>query len=382
MAICWKECRLGDVLTLKRGFDLPKRDRQPGPYPLVSSSGVTDHLAVAKVKGPGVVTGRYGTLGEVFFIRDDFWPLNTSLYVENFKGNDPRYVALLLSQLSLGNRSAAGAVPGVNRNHLHLLDVRIPPVPIQTLIADLLYNYDDLIAINNRRISILNEMARRIYREWFVNFRFPGHDKLPLVPSPVGNIPKGWEVRTLAQIADNFDRLRKPLSKMQRAEIQGEYPYYGAAKVFDHINDFIFDGEYLLVAEDGSVITTERTPVLQLVNERFWPNNHTHVLRGKPPFSTHFLYLSLADVDISPYITGAAQPKITQENMNRIPLVCGPEKLHETFNQLVAPMISTNQILQRQIKNLHRTRDHLLPRLMSGKVDVSHINVEPATLTA
>jgi hypothetical protein len=214
-------------------------------------------------------------------------------------------------------------------------------------------------------------MARSIYREWFVNFRFPGHEKIGHVDSPLGPIPEGWEVKRLCEIADNFDRLRKPLSKMQRAEMQGEYPYYGAAKVFDFVNDYIFDGEYLLMAEDGSVVTTERMPVLQLVNEKFWPNNHTHVLRGKPPVTTHFLYLGLSLVDISPYITGAAQPKITQENMNRIFFVCGQPHVHREFDNLVSSMVHQSQILQRQTTNLQRTRDLLLSRLLSGVTIIS-----------
>ena len=250
----------------------------------------------------------------------------------------------------------------------------VPPLPVQRRIAGILSAYDELMENSQRRIRILEAMARALYREWFVHFRFPGHEKHPRVASPLGDIPQGWEVKTLGQIAENFDRLRKPLSKMQRAEIQGEYPYYGAAKVFDYINDFIFDGEYLLMAEDGSVITTERAPVLQLVNEKFWPNNHTHVLRGRPPFSTHFLYLGLSEVDISPYITGAAQPKITQENMNRIPFFCGPETLHQEFNRLVAPMIRKSQLLQRQIQNLRRTRDLLLPCLLSGQSPLGQVS--------
>ncbi len=248
--------------------------------------------------------------------------------------------------------------------------VSVPPLPVQRRIASVLSAYDELIENSQRRIRILETMARALYREWFVHFRFPGHETHPRVPSPLGDIPQGWDVKKLGEIAENFDRLRKPLSKMERAEMQGDYPYYGAAKVFDHVNNFIFEGEYLLMAEDGSVITTERAPVLQLVNEKFWPNNHTHVLRGKSPFSTHFLYLGLSEVDISPYITGAAQPKITQENMNRIPFFCGPQQLHEGFNRLVAPMIQQSQILQRQIQNLRRTRDLLLPRLLSGQVEL------------
>ncbi len=251
--------------------------------------------------------------------------------------------------------------------------VQLPPLPIQRRIAGILSAYDELSENSQRRLQSLESMARARYRAWFVHFRFPGHEHHPRVPSPLGDIPKGWEVKKLGEIAENFDRLRKPLSKMQRAEIQGEYPYYGAAKVFDHINDFIFDGEYLLMAEDGSVITTDRAPVLQLVNEKFWPNNHTHVLRGKSPFSTHFLYLGLSEVDISPYITGAAQPKITQENMNRIPFFCAPTKLHIDFNRLVDPSIRQSQFLQRQIQNLRRTRDLLLPRLLSGQIEVEAI---------
>ena len=264
---------------------------------------------------------------------------------------------------------------GVNVPHIsgkQILDFKftLPPLPIQRRIAGILSAYDDLIENSQRRIKILGEMARRLYREWFVHFRFPGHEDCRFVESPLGGIPEGWEVKGLGEIADNFDRLRKPLSKIQRAEIQGPYPYYGAAKVFDYVNDFIFDGEYLLMAEDGSVITSDRAPVLQLVNERFWPNNHTHVLRGKPPYSTHYLYLGLLCIDISPYITGAAQPKITQENMNRIPFVSATASVHKEFDGLIEPIIRQSQTLQCQVSSLCRTRDLLLPRLLSGQIDV------------
>lgn len=271
--------------------------------------------------------------------------------------------------LSLG--AAAGVrTPILNKSAFCDTRVVVPPLAIQQRIAGILSAYDELIENSQRRIKNLESMARALYREWFVHFRFPGHESVPLITSPLGEVPQGWEVKSLNEIAENFDRMRKPLSKMQRSQIQGEYPYYGAAKIFDYINDYIFDGEYLLLGEDGSVITPERSPVLQLVNEKFWPNNHTHVLRGKPPFATHFLYLGLSEVDISPYITGAAQPKITQENMNRIPFFCGPEYLHLEFNRLVEPMIRQNQILKRQIQNLRRTRDLLLPRLLSGQINV------------
>jgi type I restriction enzyme S subunit len=158
----WRDCKLGDVLTLKRRYDLPQREREPGPFPIVSSSGITGYHLEAKAKGPGVVTGRYGTLGEVFYITQSFWPLNTSLYVKDFKNNDPRFVSYLLRTLNFESKNAAGAVPGVNRNHLHEMDVCVPPVLVQRRIAGILSAYDDLIENNLRRIRILEEMARSL----------------------------------------------------------------------------------------------------------------------------------------------------------------------------------------------------------------------------
>ena len=323
-----------------------------------------------------LIMAREAPVGNVAIIPPGLQPClgqRTLLIRPDRKKVDPAYLTyLLLGEEVQG--TIHGLTNGVTVPHLNMEDVRtlpIPPLPllpVQRRIAGTLSAYDELIENNQRRIQILETMARALYREWFVEFRFPGHENVPRVASSIGDIPEGWEARTLGQIAENFDRRRRPLSKMQRAEMQGEYPYYGAAKVFDYVNDFIFDGEYLLMAEDGSVITTERAPVLQLVNEKFWPNNHTHVLLGKPPFSTHFLYLGLSEVDISSYITGAAQPKITQENMNRIPFFCGPKELHQHFDRLVAPMVRHGQSLQRQIHNLRRTRDLLLPRLLSGQV--------------
>jgi type I restriction enzyme S subunit len=313
------------------------------------------------------------TIGKVCMTRcPSFTNQQINSVVVNEKEHDPFFVYHLLTTLRDELKSNAGgaATPIINKTIFSEIKVNAPSLPVQKRIAGILSAYDDLIENSQRRIKILEAMARGLYREWFIHFRFPGHENHPRVSSALGEIPQGWEVKKLGDIAENFDRMRKPLSKMERSQLQGEYPYYGAAKVFDYVNDYIFDGEYLLLAEDGSVITPQRTPVLQLVKEKFWPNNHTHVLRGLPTFSTHFLYLGLSEVDISPYITGAAQPKITQENMNRIPFFCGPKELHLEFNRLVEPMILKSHILQSQVKNLRRTRDLLLPRLLSGQINV------------
>ena len=157
--------------------------------------------------------------------------------------------------------------------------------------------------------------------------------------------------------------------------MQGEYPYYGAASILDHVNDYLFDGRYLLIGEDGSVITKDGRPVLQLVAGKFWANNHTHVVQGKTPISTNFLYLLMSNVAISSYVTGTAQPKINQENLNRIPVVSPPLDYLERFDQIVNPIYDDIVILDRKNMNLRETRDMLLPKLISGELDVSTLTI-------
>ena len=194
----WQDLVLGDVMTLKRGHDLPEKNRQPGEVPVVSSSGITGRHNESKAEPPGVVTGRYGTLGEVFFLQEPYWPLNTALYVIDFKGNDPRFVAYLLRNTLRNYQSDKAAVPGVDRNVLHTLKIRTPGLKEQITIVGILSAYDDLIENNRRRIALLEESARLLYREWFVHFRFPGHQRVEMI----NGIPDGWKQLTFDEVCD------------------------------------------------------------------------------------------------------------------------------------------------------------------------------------
>lgn len=122
----WQRLRLGDAITLQRGFDLPYRFRKKGNVPIVTSAGIEGTHSEAKVRAPGVVTGRYGTIGEVFFVESDFWPLNTTLYVREFQGNDVRFISYLLRTIDFATHSGKSGVPGVNRNDLHKIALTMP----------------------------------------------------------------------------------------------------------------------------------------------------------------------------------------------------------------------------------------------------------------
>ena len=214
MAGEWRTRRLGDVIELKRGYDLASGERRDGAIPVVSSSGVSGRHDTAMTKAPGVVTGRYGTIGEVFYIEEDFWPLNTTLYVRDFKGSVPRFVAFALKALDFYAYSDKGAVPGVNRNDLHEARILWPPIPEQRAIADLLGALDDKIALNRRIAQTLEATARALFRSWFVDFdpvrakadgRETGLDAetAAAFPDAFGEDgpPVGWEKTSLTSVA-------------------------------------------------------------------------------------------------------------------------------------------------------------------------------------
>ncbi|RFZ54018.1 Type I restriction modification DNA specificity domain protein [Mycobacterium marinum] len=369
---CWQEMPLGEFITLQRGFDLTEREATPGQYPVFSSGGQSYTTDVPKVEGPGVITGRKGVLGKVHYSAGPFWPHDTTLWVKDFKGSVPRFVHYLLQTLPLASLDAGAANPTLNRNHAHLLPVTVPDALAQERIAGVLGGIDDLIENSQQRVAVLRQMARAIYREWFVHFRFPGHDGLQVVES---GIPDGWQIRTLGEMSHNFDRRRQPLSKVQRDKRRGEIPYYGAAKLIDRIDGWIFEGEYLLFAEDGSVATVDGHPVLQLVEGKFWANNHTHILQGDG-VSTRFLYLACEQLPVRPYVTGAAQPKITQGNLNRMPVLVGPDEIQSAFEEVISPLFDELRCLKKQAESLTAIRDLLLPHLVSGRVDLSGLDLQ------
>jgi type I restriction enzyme S subunit len=252
------------------------------------------------------------------------------------------------------------------------IDIPLPPLETQKKICDFLTSIDDKIETNNRINEILEEMAEALFKSWFVNF--DRYNKFK--SSNIGEIPEAFEVRTFGDVSENYDSDRDPVSKTKRNEIEGDIPYYGATKVLDFMDDYLFDGKFLLIAEDGSVKTDEGYPVIQFVNKKFWASNHVHVVQGKGKVSTEFLRWAMSFVKIKPYITGSVQPKLNQTNLNSIELAVPPEEDLEEFTDLVKPL--HDRIWQNKKENdyLERLRDTLLPKLMSGEVRVNDLELD------
>lgn len=397
----WRECALGEVVNLKRGYDLPNSSRIPGPFPVVSSSGITDHHVEAKVVAPGVVTGRYGTLGQVFFIEKDFWPLNTSLYVQDFKGNDPKFISYFLRNLNLGSQNAAAAVPGVNRNHLHAMPVRSPTPPFQKRIAGILSAYDELIENSQQRIKILESMACALYREWFVYFRYPGHESVQLVPSALGEIPQGWAAVPFELLLSSmtggdwgeeqsnsdttepvivvrgtdFDgvayggQLRAPVRYIKPSSLTSRGLKVGDVIIENSINaksrsvgTTLLVDEHVLKRLGRNAIAASFCKVLRPCNQEIAPLIHLHARHLREDGRMEY-YQNVAANGIANF---QAQ-RFSKEEHITFPTDEG--KLVELLEP-IASIFKSVAVLASKLAILRRTRDFLLPRLLSGQIDV------------
>jgi type I restriction enzyme S subunit len=209
----WRELRLREVITLKRGYDLRTADRnQSGTVPVVSSSGITGSHDEAKVQPPGVVTGRYGTVGKVFYLIEPFWPLNTTLYVRDFKGNDPYFIYYFLHIINFERFSDKTGVPGVDRNDLHRIRVSIPPLPEQRKIAVILSTWDQAIALTDRRIEAARQRKKGLMQRLLTGrVRFPEFVITDGYSSALrGLVPKDWRILEFGDFASKSSKKFDP----------------------------------------------------------------------------------------------------------------------------------------------------------------------------
>ena len=283
-----------------------------------------------------------------------------------------------LSQYSKFKNAAVKSMVGSSGRQRAQVDVlknlafNLPGLTEQKRIADFLSSLDDKIELNRQINDNLEQQAQALFKSWFVDFE-PFKDG-EFVDSELGMIPKGWRVGNIFDIANIFDSQRKPLSSGQREKMDKIYPYYGATSCMDYVDNYIFDGIYTLIGEDGSVVRDNGLPFVQYVWGKFWVNNHAHILQGKNGFSTEMIYTFLSTTNICHLVTGAVQAKLSQANMNKLYLPIPPENLVEKIKCIFDEIFKNKRLLIEEINTLTNIRDTLLPRLMSGELKINEIN--------
>ena len=244
------------------------------------------------------------------------------------------------------------------------LEVLVPSLDEQHKIAGILKALDDKIELNNKINKNLEEQAQALYKSRFIDFE-PFN----------GVMPSTWHIGTVSEIIELHDSKRIPLSSRERAHLNKIYPYYGATSVMDYVDRYLFDGIYLLLGEDGTVVDDKGLPILQYVEGKFWVNNHAHIITGKNGFTVELLYLLFSLTNIKSIITGAVQPKISQANLNKTSVVIPSQEELYSFDNCIQPMFAQIRNFRKENANLTKLRDSILPKLMSGVLDVSGLDL-------
>ena len=261
------------------------------------------------------------------------------------------------------NYGSGSAIPRIILKDFKRMMVSYPSLEKQQSIISVLTAIDSKIQANTEINDNLQRQASALYGKYF--------------PYAVtDDLPAGWRVGTVGEIVELHDSKRIPLSGAQRAKMEKRiYPYYGAASLMDYVDEYIFDGKYLLLGEDGTVMDDAGFPILQYVWGQFWVNNHAHILTGKLGFNVESLLLLFKRTPVKSIVTGAVQPKISQANLRSIQVVVPPQHELDAFNELIRPLFEQIRQNQDQSKALTSLRDALLPKLMSGEIDVSDIRL-------
>ncbi len=421
----WNKITLKDFISIQRGHDLPTSIREDGNIPVMGSFGITGFHNVAKVNGPGVTIGRSGgSMGVTNYIKENYWPLNTVLYVTDFKNNEPYFTYLLLKTIDFSLYNSGSAQQSLNRNFIYGIELNVPPIDEQKAIVDIIGSLDDKIELNRQMSHTLGQMAQALYRSWFVDFDpvidnalAAGND----IPEPMQKRAKqrselGDERKPLPEnikvlFPNEFEYSRdlenwvpkewrvSSISSMCRLDTTSIKPMLSPEKMWMHFSIPAFDDGETAIAEKGSDIKSNKYQVnkdailvskLNPETQRVWYPNvvdeassicSTEFMQFVPkranirPFFYFFFKSDYFQSELLSTVTGTtgsrqrAQPKMVQKIQ-----VINPENLIiEKYSQIVNEYLGKIHNISLENKHLAEIRDALIPRLVSGKIVISEL---------
>ena len=355
----WKEVRLGDILNFRRGHDLPHSAMKPGNIPVAGSNGVIGYHDTATPIKPILTIGRSGNVGKPYFY-EEAWAHNTTLYVDDFKGNDPKFLYYLCQTMPFANFGGGSAVPTLNRNHIHPLETKIPvKVEDQCRIASILSSLDRKIELNNKINADLEEMAQAIFKNWFVDFE-PFKDG-KFVDSELGMIPEGWKVVKLG----DFFPVKTGKKDANTASVNGKYPFFSCSQNALCTDSYSFDCDAILVAGNGDFN-------VKWYSGKFDAYQRTYVLipYNKKLLALLYYVVKRNLLTITSKARGSVIRFITKGNLTdfefAIPRDLENNEIVDVFKSINEKIFANNK----ENSRLSLLRDTLLPRLMSGEIEV------------
>ncbi|MFF4461196.1 restriction endonuclease subunit S [Streptomyces mirabilis] len=352
----WIAYTLGEVTTSFDSVRVPVKstERIPGPYPYYGASGVVDHVSDYLLDGEYLLISEDGEnlrtrkTPVAFMATGKFWVNNHAHVARGNNLANTHFLCYLLAVTDISGYISGSTQPKLTQASLNSVKLKLPGRRQQDAIVEVLGALDDKIAVNERIAATADNLML-------------AHLEESTYRSAV-DVP-------LSEVAVFHNKKRIPLSSRERSEVQGPYPYYGAAGVIDHVKEYLFSGPHVLVGEDGTVVTSEGRPVVQYVWGDFWVNNHAHVLTGTA-ISSELLAISLRFTNVASLVTGAVQPKLNMRNLQRLSLRIPHEDHRHRVERLIARLWETVRLRRDETRTLVALRDTLLPQLMSGRLRV------------
>ena len=372
----WKSCQLGDIITFQRGHDLPKTKMIDGQYPVVGSNGIIGYHNEYTTEAPSITVGRSGNTGKPFIVYGRTWSHNTSLHIKEYKGADPVYVYYLLQTLDLNSYAGGSAVPTLNRNHIHIINVIVPPMAEQIEIGRTLKTLDDKIENNTKINHHLEQMAQAVFKSWFVDFEPFG-----------GNMPADWRSGTLADLGDIIGGSTPSKARPEYYTDNGiawitpkdlsvnksKFIAHGA----DDITELGFRNSSVRLMPQGTVLFSSRAPIgyIAIANGEVCTNQGFKSVVPKGNVGTAFIYYFLLEnlQTIENMASGSTFKEISGSAMKVVPATIPDDDTLRRFQEECAYIFKEQELLEAENVCLAELRDMLLPRLMSGELSVANI---------
>lgn len=380
--------KIGDILTLQRGYDLPASKMEGGNVAVVGSNGIIGYHNIVKYDAPCIIVGRSGSVGKVRYYSIPTWPHNTALFVKDFKGNDPLYLYYFLKNLHLDEKfsKSSSVVPSLDRNIVHSLHVQFQEdINEQKNIAKILSAFDIKIALNRQINDNLEAMAKQLYDYWFVQFDFPNEEGKPYKSSGgamVWNdklkreIPQGWSNGVLSDVA-NITMGQSPDGSSYNEDGEGIIFYQGSTDFglrFPNIRQYTTSPSRY--ANKGDILMSVRAPVgaLNIANNDCCIGRGLSALSSKIGSMTHLYYL-MNDFRLKfegMNSAGTTFGSITKDELFSLPVIIPTKSVISEFEQVCEPIFDKQMIIGEEINALTKQRDELLPLLMNGQASVNY----------
>ncbi|ABE52140.1 restriction endonuclease subunit S [Methanococcoides burtonii] len=346
----WKKCKLGDVLVLNYGKSLPERKRVEGKIPVYSSAGLTGYHNETLVNSEGLIIGRKGTVGKIYYSKTPFFCIDTAYYIlpEETKYY-LNFIYYLLKTIGLEELNEDSAVPRLNRNTAYSQDILLPPLPEQRAIASVLSSLDDKIDLLHRQNKTLEAMAETLFRQWFEE-----------------EADEGWEEGTLGDVASFHNGKKRPDDI-----IEGNIPIYGGNGILGYSDKSNNEGVTVIIGRVGAYcgsLYIERNPV--------WISDNALVAKPINKEHSSFLFFLLKSLQLNEIAEGSSHPLLTQNLLKSIQIILPPEHRIEPFVYQADTWFNKIDKNNKQIRTLEKLRDTLLSKLMSGEARVEYGVVE------